>query len=243
MLRPLALLAALAALGGAAVAAPAGATNPTLNVGYDAGTLTLTLGDGTSVGQGTVLAPGVYDIIFDVQSGGPTLLLTGPGVSITWNEPAEAVFTRVLAPDSAYSLSDDNPGGSAIAFRTGDPVPITTTTTAPVPGGPDQTNSSLVGSAAAAGVAPLDASVTGSGLPTLTIHGRTVSRLPRGSYRLSVVDRTRRAGLELVAAGGAVRSLTGRGFVGVRRVTVRLTPGRWTLSAGHGEQRTFLVTA
>jgi hypothetical protein len=164
-------------------------------------------------------------------------------VSISWSEPAEAVFTRVLAPDATYTLSDDDPGSAAIAFRTGDPVPGTTTTPTTPSTGPAETNTSVVGSSRTATAPTVKVTLARSGTPSLTSGGKPVARLRDGSYRLSLVDRNAKAGIALDKAGSPTRSLTGGAFVGVRTVTVELTPGRWTLSAGPARRRTFLVTA
>ena len=241
LLVPVLLAAALAC---GTLAAPAGAANPSLTLAYDNGSFTLTLGDGTPVRQGTVIAPGVYDILVVLVSGEPLLQLSGPGLSFQWSEFTSTTLTRVFAPDSTYTVQDGNPGSSPpVAFRTGAAVPTPTTTSTAPPSGPDESNTSVVGSALpAAAAGTLDATLAGSSAPILTRSGKPVARLHPGSYRLSVADRTGTAGLRLGKARGPYRALSGRTFVGDRTLTVVLTPGRWTLSAGPGRQRSFLVT-
>jgi hypothetical protein len=235
-------LAVAAVLLAAVLATSARGANPTLTLTYAGGKFTLTLSDGTAVGQGTVIAPGVYDILIDYEGGAPLIQLSGPGLVFQWSELASSTQTRVLVPDSSYTLSDGNPGSSpAIVFRTGDASPTPAATTATTPSGPTESNGSVVGSALVTTAGTLDAGLAAAGRPTLTLHGTPVTQLRRGRYTLALVDGTPKAGLELRKAGAQPQALSTRAFVGSRRLAVVLTPGRWTLSAGSGGQRSFVV--
>ncbi len=76
----------------------------------------------------------------------------------------------------------------------------------------------------------------------LTLGGRRVTALRAGTYLVSVLDRSRKAGLALGRVGGKTTTLSGVAAVGRVRRTLVLTAGRWFLaSTPHGAKSSFTV--
>jgi plastocyanin len=61
----------------------------------------------------------------------------------------------------------------------------------------------------------------------LTKAGKVVKRLPAGTYRLTVSDRSAAHNFEIERQGGKSRDVTSVSFVGTKTVTIRLTKGVW----------------
>ena len=62
--------------------------------------------------------------------------------------------------------------------------------------------------------------------------GKAVSSLRAGRYSISVDDRAPHTGFQLEPPKGRTVTVTGPSFVGKRRMTVTLSPGRWSFG-GH----------
>ena len=70
-------------------------------------------------------------------------------------------------------------------------------------------------------------SVTTTGKLALTLKGKPVSTLKTGRYRITVLDETSRTAFKLQRLGKAATTVTTKGYVGRRTVTVALERGQW----------------
>jgi hypothetical protein len=89
----------------------------------------------------------------------------------------------------------------------------------------------------------LTATVSASGKPLLTKHGKVVSTLQVGRYTFAINDQDPKGSFVILGPKAKAKtSLTGVKFVGKHSTTVTLKAGRWTYSTGLGPAHTFVVT-
>jgi len=260
--RALSLLAGVLALAGALGAQQSGAAGPPplmLNVNAG-GALEIVLGNGTHVrttsAPGAVIPPGPYLAI--VASDVPDLVdiyhmyhLVGPGVNLSSEllpcENPAPVNTVVLQPSSTYTYEDSrhpdithvvfstSAGGSSADTAGSGGAPATAKATGSI------SNSSVVGSGVKSVRATLVAAVGATGA-SLSLHGKRVSSLAPGRYRITIVDRTPRLGFTIGKLHASPKTLTGPSFVGTRSVMLSLTAGTWRFSTSAAPGHAFTVT-
>jgi hypothetical protein len=212
----------------------------------------------TSTAPGVVISPGPYQVIVnndvpdqrDIQH---AFRLQGPGVNLQTDMAAgddkTELFDVVLAPSSTYTFADDRqPNVPHVVFSTAASASAAAgSQTTPAGGSSTGTtsNTPVVGS----DLKPLlfrgnlAASVAGGGKVTLTAGGTHVLKLVAGRYRVTVTDRTAKAGFVVKGAGKPAITLTGVPFVGKRTVTVLLRAGEWDFYSPTGKKTPFTVVS
>jgi hypothetical protein len=254
-----AALAFGAAVGGAAPAAVPGV--PALYVDYaQSCNFTLTVDPGTAVtaasAPGPTLPPGTYQLLTEMPNpsngylcSSPMLTLTGPGVAISIPFPGQALEDArllTLQPSATYVAEDETaPAATRKVFSTsatGSSATLLPTTAVTTPGA-SQSQPDIVGSALAPYRGLLVARVAAAGPVTLTRSGRKVSSLAAGRYAIDVDDTSRHAGFFVERAGHPPLTVSTRTFVGRRRRTVTLVPGRWTYFSNGGKRVPFTVSS
>jgi hypothetical protein len=221
-----------------------------LNVNPSGG-LEVVLGNGTHISTasapGAVIPPGPYLVV--VASDVPDsrdlfhlFHLYGPSLNVESDllpcENPRPLYTVTLKPSTTYFYEDTrNPQLGQVVFTTAATGSSSSTAGA----------AAAVGSSGSSAGTSSNTSVLATALPfrgtlvgtvgaggslTLSRNGKDVSSLQAGRYRISVDDRTSRLGFQLAPASGRKLTVTSPSFVGEQRMTVTLTPGRWTFG-GH----------
>jgi len=256
-------VAILALAAFAAASGSRGAASRSITLEYTAGGVLLVITDDgttirTSTAPGAVISPGPYQVIVnndmpdlrDIQHG---FRLQGPGVNLQTDLAAgddkTELFDVVLAPSSTYTFADDQqPSVPHVVFSTASSATAATTSpgqTSTTPSSGTTSNSPVVGS----DLKPLpfrgklDASVAAGGKLSLTAGGSHVLKLVSGRYKVTVADRTAKAGFTVQAVNKPAITLTGLSFVGTRTVTVLLRPGQWFFYSPAGTKSSFTVVS
>ena len=229
-----------ASRGSAATAVP----SLTLNVNLS-GALEIVLGNGTRIRGGAVVPPGPYLVL--VASDVPDsrdlfhlFHLYGPSLNVESDllpcENPRPLYTVTLKPSTTYIYEDSrHPELGQVVFTTSasgtssDTAGGASPTGAGGKSGGTSSNTSILASNGAA--LPFRGTLAGTvgsvGAVTLTRNGKSVSSLKAGRYSVSVDDRTASAGFQLAPPKGEKVVVTGPSFVGEKRMTVTLSPGRW----------------
>jgi hypothetical protein len=207
---------------------------------------------GTTNGSPTVIPSGYYTV--ELSQPGcvtvPYFALGGPGVQILddldGGELQNDSHQVELLPNSTYSWSSNAAPGTIYTFVTSALVvgaPPTPGAPAGVTTGRGPTNTDPVGSALPhrASAPHLSAAVSPDGVASLRRAGARATRLSPSLYTITVADRSATRGFVLQRPNHQVIVQSGRAFVGVVSVSVRLTPGRWLLNAGPGTASTLLI--
>jgi len=236
----------LAAL--AAPTAPAATAVPSLTLNVNlSGALEIVLGNGTHIRSGAVIPPGPYLVL--VASDVPDsrdlfhlFHLYGPSVNVESDllpcENPRPLYTVTLKPSTTYTYEDTrHPELGQVVFTTS-----ATGSSSDTAGGASPT-----GAGGKSGGTSSNTSILASNLPfrgtlvgtvgpagalSLSRNGKHVSSLQAGRYSFSVDDRTPRLGFQLAPPKGRTVTVTSPAFVGEKRMTVTLSPGRWAFG-GH----------
>jgi hypothetical protein len=267
MSRPVRLLATFAAvaalLATLAASAPAAAVARAITLEYtDTGVLLALTDSGTTIrtssAPGAVISPGSYQVIFnndmpdsrDIQH---AFRLQGPGVNLQTDMSAgddkTQLYDVVLAPSGVYTFADDRqPSVPHVVFSTASTASAVPNTSGGTSGGSSSgtsSNSSFVG--ADVKTVPfrgnLAASVAGGGTLRLTAGGSKILKLLEGRYRITVDDRTAKAGFTVQELGKRALALTGVAFVGRRKVLVTFKAGHWMYYSPTGAKSSFTVVS
>jgi hypothetical protein len=256
-----ALAASIAAV--ALCGAGRAATPPPLNMTFQpSGSLTVALGDGTTVGSSTAIAPGAYWVTIsnDFPAERDTIHkwhLFGPGVDVVTDlnngDNKVEQYLETLQPSSTYTAQDDYHPTIQLVFRTASSGSSGSVSTgsASSPSASSKTkgsstgNNSLVGSDVLPFRGSLAASVSAAGALNLTRGGKRVGPLTLKSGRYSIVvdDRSKLAGFELRRLKHAATTITSGAFTGRKTAQLRLQPGRWFFFFGHGPESQFFVVS
>jgi ABC-type amino acid transport substrate-binding protein len=239
-----ALAAALVALAPAAHAART--ANPSLRITFTAaGSITVTLPDGTPVGATagtpTTIPAGYYTLLFYGPGeciNLPLFELRGPGVNINddmlGGETDVHTLYATFAPNATYTWHSDRSEATVYTFRASSDVVGTQTTQTTTPTSTGSTGSSakatsqdIVGSAILPFRGTLAGAVSAAGRLTLAYRGKSVSNLKAGRYTVAVNDRSTTNGFLLQKQKQPPVDVTGGMFLGKRSLSVNLTPGRW----------------
>lgn len=258
--------AAVALVAAVPLVAPApvqAAATRVLTLEYTAGGVLLaSTDDGTTIrtssAPGVVISPGSYQVIVnndvpDLRDIQHEFVFQGPGVNLQTDMAAgddkTELFDVVLAPSSTYTFSDTRqPSVSHVVFSTASSATAATGTQTPSSSGSSSgttSNTPVVGS----DLKPLPfrgnlaASVASSGKLTLTAGGTHVLKLVAGRYRVTVTDRTAKAGFVVQGIGKPAITLTGIPFVGKRTLTVLLRAGEWDFYSPAGKKTPFTVVS
>jgi hypothetical protein len=226
-----------------------------LNVVFAAnGTIAVTLPDGspvgTTAGSPSVIPAGYYTLNLSGPGGCtqlPLFELKGPGEDLLSDMTAgEVDYTTqeaYLRPSSTYTWRNYAVPNVIHTFVTSATVEgAAPSPTPPGAAGSDLTVSSsdLVGSGVAPMRGTLAGAVSAAGRITLAYKGRSVARLKAGRYRVTVRDRSATSGFVLQRRK-KLYAVTGARFVGRHAVTIRFTPGRWTVAPRRGSTTYAIV--
>jgi hypothetical protein len=223
--------------------------------------LQVKLGDGTVVRSGSAIPAGSYSVLVydDGEDANPKLAINGPGVSVSTDLNSTGMGIDApwmggpytLQTSSSYSIQDTTLGSSTlVSFTTsatataggGSTTTTTTTATGTVTGGGTTTTTS-VGPTKVAMVGTLVGSVSAAGKATLKFKGKPVKSLKAGRYRITVVDRSKKAGL-IVLASQRVITLSSASTTGTSTHTVTMFVGKsYFETSSHGPKTTFTVVA
>jgi hypothetical protein len=221
-----------------------------------AGTITVTLPDGTPVGTTagapTTIPAGYYTLLFYGPGeciNLPLFELRGPGVNINddmlGGETDVHTLYATFAPNATYTWHSDRNEATVYTFRASSDVvgtsPATTTSAGTSSSTAKATSQDIVGS----GVLPFRGTITGAvsaaGRLTLAYKGKSVSNLHAGRYTVAVDDRSSTNGFLLQKQKHAPVSITGGMFLGKRSLAVNLTTGRWLVMPSAGKPTYAIV--
>jgi len=176
--------------------------------------------------------------------------MTGPGVNAYTTldigcSSDVVVGTWTLQPSSTYTLEDMNqPAATKMTITTlaGGTPQMPTKSPYDKTSGKGTLSTDLVGSSALRGT--VQGKLASNGAFTLTLKGKPVSKLRAGRYTFAIVDEDTRAGVSLEASAGNRKAtqLSGTSFVGIKKTTVQLSAGRWTVSTPGGHAHTLAVS-
>jgi hypothetical protein len=234
------------------------AANLSLRITFTAaGTITVTLPDGTPVGttagSPTTIPAGYYTLLFYGPGeciNLPLFELRGPGVDINddmlGGETDVHTLYATFAPNATYSWHSDRSETTVYSFRASSDVvgtqsPATTTSAGSSGSTAKATSQDIVGSAVLPFRGTLTGAVTAAGRLTLAYKGKSVSNLKAGRYKVAVDDRSSTDGFLLQKQKQAPVSVTGGMFLGKRSLAVNLTAGRWLVLPSAGKPTYAIV--
>ncbi len=249
------LAAALAVALSLLAAAGGNAAQLTIDVTFSStNTIAVTLPDGTAVGTSsgtpTQIPAGYYTMVISgpmgLPAGLPYFSLTGPKVDVLSNLNEGGLESQTIGvtflPSSTYTWTNDAVPSVVNTFTTSSQVLGTAPTAPTSPRSGTAASQDLVGSEMTTTRGSLAAAVSASGLLSVTLHGKKVSRLAAGTYRITVSDRSAKSGFLLAKAGHAAKMLTSAAFTGKRSFSLDLTTGRWSLLAAAGGKPLTTIT-
>jgi hypothetical protein len=234
--------------------------SPSLRITFTAaGSITVTLPDGTPVGTTggtpTMIPAGYYTLLFYGPGeciNLPLFELRGPGVNINddmlGGETDVHTLYATFAPNSTYTWHSDRSEATVYTFRASSEVvgtqsPATGSSTPSSSSTAKATSQDIVGSAVLPFRGTLTGGVTAAGRLTLAYKGKSVSKLEAGRYTVAVDDRSSTNGFLLRKQKRAPVSVTGGMFLGKRSLAVTLTAGRWFVLPSAGKATYAIVVS
>jgi hypothetical protein len=228
------------------------AASPALRITFTpAGSITVTLPDGTPVGTTagapTVIPAGYYTLLFYGPGeciNLPLFELRGPGVNINddmlGGETDVHTLYATFAPNATYTWLSDRNEATVFSFKAstdvvGSQSPGSTSSSSSSSSNAKATSQDIVGSAILPFRGTLAAAVTAAGRLTLAYKGKSVTSLKAGRYRVAVDDRSTTNGFLLQKPKHAAVSVSGGMFLGKRSLAVTLTAGRWLVMPSVGK--------
>ncbi len=253
----LALIGALLAISPAAQARSE--ANPVLTVTFTiSGQISFTAPDGTPLGTSsgtpTQIPAGYYTVQMNGPGGCsniPYFDMNGPGVNVAENllegELASWQFNTYLAPNSTYTWHNvDAVPPTTFTFTTSSTI----VGSQPAQAGPKGLSAANHGTAQSVNIfastptTPLRGKLTGAvsagGKLSLSFNGKSVAKLKAGKYTIAVTDKSTSSGFMLVNKG-KVLSVTGGSFVGTKKLSVRLTTGKWLFAPSLGGKQSYSI--
>jgi hypothetical protein len=249
MLRRLALIG-FTALGALIVGVTHGSAStaalPSLYVTYNPQChFTMTLDSGAAVGSGSAIPYGKYQLIvstpipFATGLGGCEFInfsLTGPGVNYSTQlgegDETEDFATQTLTLGSSYTATDNTVApGTTITFSTSStPVSASTgpstSSSGNAPNTKPTTDSPTKQTPLVLNRGTLEGIVSASGKLSLTFHGKPVTEITAGRYKVQVVDTSHKDGFTIQQINKLPTTVTGVSFVGKRSATIVLSAGQ-----------------
>jgi hypothetical protein len=199
-------------------------------------------------------------LVYDDDNCNASFSLSGPGVSLTtdlnstgmgidhpagpfgpFNFQAGATYTvrdsnisasTSFSPSAAASSSGGSSGSSG----------VTSGSTAGTTSSGGQTSGSTTSSGGTTTLGTLVGTVSPTGKATLVLGGATVKRLKAGVYKLTISDRSKKAGLIIQALGYRAMSESAVSGTGTRTTTLRVIPARYFFQATGGPKTYFTVS-
>ena len=208
------------------------------------------------------LPAGSYNVlVYDDDNCKASFSLTGPGVNLTSDldstgmgidHPAGPFGPYTFQAGATYTARDSNTSGSA-TFTTsaatgssGSSSGSTGSSTGSSSSGGSSSTGSTGGTSSSSGTKTLGAlvgAISPTGRATLTIGGATVKKLEAGSYKLTVADHSKKAGLIIQALGYHAMTESTVPFTGTKTTTLRVVPGKYFFQASGGPKTYFTVTS
>ena len=242
-----ALLAAFAAYAG-----DASAVDGTLTVTYVGCT-------GMRVSPNPLPAGSYTVLVYDDDNCKASFSLTGPGVNLTSDldstgmgidHPAGPFGPYTFQAGATYTARDSNTSGSA-TFTTSAAAGSSSSSSGSSGSSTGSSSGSssstgTTGSSSPSGTKTLGAlvgAISPTGKATLTISGATVKKLKAGSYKLTVADHSKKAGLIIQALGYHAMTESTLPFTGTKTTTLRVIPGKYFFQASGGPKTYFTVTS
>jgi antitoxin (DNA-binding transcriptional repressor) of toxin-antitoxin stability system len=263
---PAAFTAIGAAIAGATGGSAATSALPSLYVTYNMQChFTMTLDSGAVVGPGGVIPNGKYQLVittpvaFASGAGGCDFInfgLTGPGINYTTQlgegDETEDLSTQTFTVGSSYTAADRTvaPGttitftasSTPVAASSGPPTSSSTSTHKPVATTNSPTKQTT--STPVVNRGTLEGSVSVGGKVSLTFHGKPVTEIIAGRYKVQVVDRSVKSGFTIQQLKQLPTTITGVLFVGTRTATIVLARGQSLYYPSFtGQKSYFLVVA
>jgi hypothetical protein len=215
----------------------------------------LKFADGSAVGGQTavplVIPPGTYSISVLDDATEHNFHLSGPGVdqSTDIGGVSTPTWSVTLQPGQSYRFQCDNhpdfmwgtfqtSGTAAGGGGTSTGGGGTTSsggggTTSNGGGGTTSNGGGLSTGIKTAGT--LAATITSGGGVTFTFKGKTVTALKTGTYKISVLDGSKKTGFAVQKPTHATVTITSASFVGKHTVNLKLTTGKWTFITPSGK--------
>jgi hypothetical protein len=239
-----------------------------LNVTYTSATaFQVKLGNGTVVGNGSVVPAGSYQVfVYDASEDlSPKFAFSGPGVSLSSDLNSTGMGIDIpatfgpytLATSSTYTMEDTTVGASTL-------LTFTTSATATASSGSSSSGSSST-SVSSAGTSSSSSSSSSSGSKssssatdtmmmgvlkgvvnargklTLTLGGKKLGKLEAGRYTVKVTDHSKKAGLILGVGSKKPITLSSAKASGSSSHPVTLTAGKWFFEASTRGPKTYFV--
>ncbi len=218
----------------------------------------LKFADGSAVGGQTavplVIPPGTYSISVLDDASEHNFHLLGPGVdqSTDIGGVATPSWSVTLQPGQSYRfLCDNHPDFMFGTFQTSGTASGGGGTSSgrwrhvqlggggTTSGGGSTTPSGGTGSGGlspgASTAGTLAATITSGGGVTFTFKGKTVTALKAGTYKVSVLDGSKKTGFAVRKPTHATVTITSASFVGKHTVNLKLTTGKWTFITPSGK--------
>jgi len=196
---------------------------------------------------------GSYQVVVDdPDDPNPSFNMSGPGVSLSNNNlnssgmgiDRPAFFGPFnFQAGATYTASDSNMSSPAIS--------LSVTSGGGSSGGGTSTGSSGVTTTQSTGtgktvttsvpkvVGTLAGAVSAGGKATLTVSGKTVTKLKAGRYRLTVADHSKHAGLLVQKLGYPAMTESATARTGTSSHTLTLSPGKWFFAASSAGKKTY----
>ena len=205
----------------------------------------LKFADGSAVGGQTavpiVIPPGTYSISVLDDAVEHNFHILGPGVdqSTDVGGLATATWSVTLQPGQSYRFQcDAHPDFMWGTFQTSGTASGAGGTSSGGVGtvtGGGATSSGGGGGTGIGTVGTLAATITSGGGVTFTFKGKTVTALRTGTYKLAVVDGSKKTGFSVQKPSRARVTITSPAFVGKHAVSLKLTAGKWTFVTPSGK--------
>jgi len=264
---PAAFTAIGALMAGVTSGSAATAALPSLYVTYNLQChFTMTLDNGAVVGSGGAIPYGKYQLVISTPvafaggAGGCDFInfgLTGPGINYATQlgegDETEDLSTQTFTVGSSYTAADRTVApGTTITFTasstpvsasSGPPTSSSTSTHKPVattnsPTKEGSSTSTVVNRGTLVGL------VSAGGRVTLTFHGKPVTQITAGRYKVQVVDQSNKDGFTIQQLKQLPTTVTGVSFVGTRTATIVLARGQSLYYPSFtGRKSYFLVVA
>jgi hypothetical protein len=206
----------------------------------------LKLADGTVVRQ---LAAGTYGIHVNDSATEHNFHLEGPGVNqATGVETTSEVDWTVDLGDAYYTYHCDRHTGLTATFASGNvpalpaPAPAPAPVVIPVPtviSTPTPIAVPTTKASSSSTVSTIKVALAANDKLTVTLAGKAMKKLPAGTYRVVVSDRSAKRDVTLRRIGGTGTLLSPKAFRGTKRLDVDLTAGQWKLYSAANEQGVF----
>jgi hypothetical protein len=213
---------------------------------------------GMSVSPSPLPAGSYSVLVYDDDNCNASFTLTGPGVSLSSDlnstgmgidHPAGPFGPYTFQAGSTYTARDSGINASAQFTPTAAAAGGSSGGSSSGSSGSGGSSSSggsggsSSGSTGAKTLGTLVGSISSTGKATLKMSGATVKKLKAGVYKLTVTDRSEKAGLVIQALGYRAMTESAVSGTGTKTTTLRVIPAKYFFKATGGPKIYFTVTA